>query len=127
MKEADFQTRFNKWAKYFVTETQAYELKLCKGTSMPFSAVAKHQYKSLHTSKHGVFAYKIADVGFARKPYDGFVLCGVPAYVYIMFYRRGQKEFIRIDIDVLIKEKKTSNRKSLTEERAKEIGDVFSL
>ena len=62
-----------------------------------------------------------------QKPFDCLVLTGL-AFVCIMFYKpRKKKEFIAIDIDVWNEEVKTSIRKSLTEERAKEIGIVNQI
>lgn len=127
MLEKDFQTRFTRWAKHNTKTSTAFELKLEKGTSMPFSAVMDHQLTALHVAKHGVMSYKIADVGYDQKPFDCFVLVNIPSYVVIMFYKRGQKEFFMIDIDTWLTEKATSSRKSLTESRAREISPSYFL
>lgn len=89
---------------------------------MPFSAVQPHQILNLQLAKHGMLAYKIEDGTYAPKPFDCFVLAGVPAYIVVMFYRRAQKTFYMIDVDKYVEEVDNSKRKSLTEERAKEIG-----
>ena len=122
MVEADFQTKFSKWAKYNIKYSGAFELKLTKTSSIPFSSVADHQILNLKIAKHSNLVYKIMDVGLAQKPFDCFTLSNVQAYVVLMFYKRGQKEFFMIDIDDFIKEKETSDRKSLLESRAREIG-----
>jgi penicillin-binding protein-related factor A (putative recombinase) len=123
MLEANFQTLFSRWAKYNIDKSMAFELKLEKGKSLPFSAVMEHQLIALKLAKHGKLIHKIADgIAGGQKPFDCFTLAGVPAYVVIMFYRRAQKEFYMIDVDVFINEKETSDRKSLTDQRAKEIG-----
>ena len=127
MLEANFQTLFSRWAKYNIDKSMAFELKLEKGTSLPFSAVMDHQILSLKLSKHGQLVHKLADVGMLQKPFDCFTLAGVPAYVVIMFYKWGQKEFYMIDVDDYVNEKETSDRKSLTETRAKEIGITCRL
>jgi len=125
--EKDFQTRFTRWAKHNTKTSTAFELKLEKGTSMPFSAVMDHQITALRVAKHGVMSYKIPDVGYDQKPFDCFVLVNIPSYVVIMFYKQNQKEFFMIDVDDFIKEKETSKRKSLTEDRAREIGQTYVL
>ena len=127
MKEKDFQSEFNKYAKYIHKQTGAYELKLAKGSSLPFDAVKDHQVQALLNAKHSHIVYKITDTGFAQKPFDCFSLVGVPAYVVIMFYERGQKEFFMIDVDTWVEEKTNSVRRSLTSDRAREIGSVCYL
>lgn len=126
MTEAKFQTAFNKWAKHNIDFSGAFELKLVKGNSMPFSAVMEHQVQNLLIVKHSILTYKIPDAGIAQKPFDCFTLKG-NAFIVINYYIRGQKEFVIIDIDDFVKEKETSERKSLTEERAKQIGNVYYL
>jgi penicillin-binding protein-related factor A (putative recombinase) len=125
--EAEFQTKFNRWCKNRAEESFAYELKLCKRKSIPFNAIEKHQKEYLFLVKHGTFPYKIPDVGLAQRPFDGFCFVKSPAYIGIMFHKRGQKEFILIDIDNFLNEEKTSERKSLTEEKAKQIGKLCFL
>jgi hypothetical protein len=71
--------------------------------------------------------YKISDSGIGQKPFDTFKLEGVPAFVVVMFYKRGQKDFFMIDIDAFMTEMHTSERKSLTEERAGKIGIKYTL
>ena len=120
MLEKDFQTKFNKWLKYNWNMTSAFELKMVKGKSMPFNAVKEHQIIALRLVGSKL-VYKIADDSRGTKPFDCFMLVNSPGYIVIMFYKRGQKEFIIIEISNFIKEMKTSKRKSLTEKRAKEI------
>jgi len=120
-REKDFQSHFSKWLQYeFPTKSAAFELKLCKGKSMPFSAVQDHQLAALKAVKSKGIIYKIPDTGF-QNPFDCFKLKSNYSFVVIMYYKRGQKEFFMIDIDAFISEKMTSKRKSLTEKRAKEI------
>ena len=105
-----------------INHTCAVELKICKGTSLPFSSVVPHQVRALSIAKHGVVRYKIPDCGM-QNPFDIIILNQVPAYVAICFYKpRKPIEFILIDIDDWIQEEKTSKRRSLIEKRALEIG-----
>lgn len=130
MLEKKFQLKFNKWAKYHLFGIVANELKLCKGNSMPFNKVKPHQLFALQQWKKGGLQYKIPDDSILEKPFDHIiinisdfvlVLKHVKAFIVIMFYKHSVKHFYMIDIDVFINEKRISRRKSLTEERAKEI------
>ncbi len=87
-----------------------------------------HQEASLLNAKHGVFVMKIPDAGF-QNPFDSFVLSNVPAYIVIQYeaQSRNQKEFFMIDIDVWCNEKNVSVRRSLTLDRAREIGVTHNL
>lgn len=128
MKESGFQTKFTKWLKYGTdTPTGAFELKLAKGPSMPFNAVLSHQIAALQIAKHSRLAYKIADDSQGSKPFDCFLLQKTGAWVVIQFWERGEKEFFMIDVDDFVKEMEQSDRKSLTPERAKEIGKAYFL
>jgi hypothetical protein len=127
MKESQIQSLFSK--KVDKSFNCAYELKLVKKTSMPFNAVREEQIISLSAVKHTGYFQKITDfpysssnVRFASgKGFDCFTLKG-SAYVAICFYKpRKPKILYLIDIDDFVEEMKVSTRKSLTEERAKEI------
>jgi len=128
MTERDFTSKFNKWLKYHWKSSAVFELKICKEKSIPFNAVQVHQVRNLKTAKHSILPYKVSDVGFDEKPFDIFCVSGVNAYVVIFFYqKRGDDEFVIIDVDHFIDEMETSDRKSLTKERAIEIGSLYSL
>ena len=120
MKERIFQNIFRKWLIANSKETAAYELKVCK-TSLPFAAVAEHQLQGLWHTKHKHVVFKIPDCGF-QNMYDMISLCGISAYIVI---RYASGNFYLIDIDIFIKEQQTSMRKSLTEERCKQIAIVI--
>lgn len=129
--EKDFQSTFTSWVKanpnMFPTST-AFELKLTKGKSLPFNAVMEHQITALQKAKwRGVF-HKISDMSFGYKPFDAFWLRGAQAYVVIMYYVPQKRHVCyAIDVDVFVKEARGSRRKSLTEERANEIGIFIQL
>lgn len=82
----------------------------------------EHQLAALLAVKHNRLAYKIADDSVGFKPFDCFHIRNAPAYVVVMFYKRGTKKFYMIDVDTWERETKVSSRKSLTEDRAGEIG-----
>lgn len=124
MKEKDFQIKFNKWCKYNCNTTARFELKLTKGSSLPFSAVKPHQEANLASQK---LIYKIPDDSIGQKPFDSFVIVDAPSFIVVMFYKRGCKRFYMIPIEEWLELKKTSQRKSLTEEMAKNHGMICEL
>lgn len=127
MREKDFQTKFNHWLTNRYQGSGAFELKLSKINSLPFAAVAEHQIHALQMSKYKSLVYKISDSGIGQKPFDVFKLENVPAFIVIMFYKRGQNDFYMIEIDDFMTEMHTSERKSLTPERANKIGKKYTL
>ena len=126
MKEKDITSPILKHLKYRYGSTCAIEIKICKTGSLPFSRLEEHQKNALLLTKHGCVVHKIPDAGY-QNPFDAFMLCHEPAFVVIMFWERGKKEFFVIDIDVWVAEESSSKRKSLTEDRARDIGDAFFL
>lgn len=135
MTEKLMQTMFGKYLEANPPlQSELYELKICKKSSIPFNAVQPHQIAALLKATTTALYHKIADspvswgagtaVRFtAKKPFDCFILVGAPAYIVIWFYHpRGKKVFIKISIGVFLQEMQTSVRKSLTETRALEIG-----
>lgn len=122
MKEKDFQVTAKHWIENEALKSGAYEFKLVHGKTIPFNALAPHQKAALLAVRRGKVYYKIPDEGRNQKPFDAFLLNQAEAYVVVMFYERGKKEFVIIDILVWNAEEEMSQRKSLTEQRAKEIG-----
>jgi penicillin-binding protein-related factor A (putative recombinase) len=127
VKERDFQTKFSKWLKYNHEGSAAFELKITKTDSLPFSSLAEHQKESLLHVKHSRLVYKIPDDSRGSKPFDCFKMSNCPAFVVVYFYTHGEKQFYIIDIDKWVQEEETSKRKSLTRERAEHIGLVREL
>ena len=127
MKEANFQTEFKKNNKIH----GVFELKLCKGTSLPFSSVKEHQRQALLdiSSDTGLY-HKIADAPFFEdpkkrmrftkpKPFDSFLLKNIDAYVVVMFYTpRKKKNVFYIDIERFVRMEEETTRKSFTEQMA---------
>lgn len=125
--EASRTTLFLKYAKHNLKHTFAFEAKICKSPSLPFEAVVPHQIANLNQAKHSTLGFKIPDAGW-QNPFDGFQLHNTPAYVIIFWYqKRDDRRMTIIDVDEFIKEKETSNRKSLTYDRSCEIGRCLSL
>lgn len=127
MTEAERTTLFLKYSKLFLNKTFAFEAKICKGTSLPFSDVQDHQITNLYQAKHSLWNFKIPDAGW-QNPFDGIQLYRTEAYIVVFWYqKRDDKRFTMIDIDVFCDEKVKSNRKSLTYERSCEIGKCLEL
>lgn len=128
MKEKDIQTLFMKAD----VPLGAYELKLAKGTSIPYNSVKEHQIEGLRKvkSEEGLF-YKINDMpAFAGsmtrfaspKPFDCFKLRCDKSYVAICYYKpRQPKMVLCIEIDDFVNAMENDTRKSMTEEKANEI------
>jgi len=125
MKESDFQTAFRDKN----TIHGVFELKFCKGKSLPFSALAKHQEEALlaASSPEGLF-HKITDqpifagskVRFTKpKPFDCFRLRNMDAFVVVMWWvPRKKKKVYYIRIQNWILARKEARRKSITEKIA---------
>jgi len=129
MKEKDIQQIFKMKNK----KRGVFELKLCKGISMPFNHVADHQIEALKavSTDKGLY-HKISDspvsYGGQRftkpKPFDCFVLNNIPAYVVICWYiPRVKREFHYIPIQKFIEKRNNTKRKSITEEMSAEIAE----
>ena len=118
MKEIAFNTIVK---NYFATHPQtcAWESKVAKGNSLPFSAVVPHQIQALERVRHGTFVFKIPDCGF-QNPFDGFCLARCPAWIAIKY----DKVFYLISIDAFLAERERSSRKSLTSTKASEISTI---
>ena len=126
MKEKDIQTKLTKWLKSN-GDTGLYELKLCKGKSLPFSAVLEHQINSLFKAQHSRLVHKISDISPGFKPADCFCLHKEKGYVVIAFWQPRKLRVYMINIDEFIQIKAYSSRRSLTEEMAKGHGKVIIL
>lgn len=122
-REAAFTLLFRHWLKenplHRVTGA-AFELKQTTGTSLPFSAVEDHQLEALAAAwgPEGLI-YKISDESRGYKPCDMVYLRLASAYIVIKY----PGFFCLISASVFGAEKRTSKRKSLTAERAREIAE----
>jgi hypothetical protein len=132
--ERQFQSAFSTWATVNGSSSACFELKSTPGTSLPFSSLEPHQRDNLLKAKHGRLYHRLSDLGnfsgiHQKQPFDCFMLSGVKAFVVPMYNvkERGNKVFYLIDIDAWCEEEKKSDRKSLTEERAGQIGKKCSL
>ena len=116
-KERDFQREFSQWLRSVHRQTGAFELKLSRTSSLPYSALAEHQEQALLNAKHGTLVYKIPDAGY-QNPFDCVCLSGIPSFVVVRF---PSKKTYLIDIDDWARNRDRSKRKSLTEDEAEVI------
>jgi len=126
MTEKNMQTMFSNYIKFNKPNTsEVYELKIVKGTALPFDRVAEHQIDALVNAATGVGLYwKIPDMaaksGYAApKPYDCQYICRAKAYLIIWFYKPKQKkQFYKVGIFEWNRMRGivSSHRKSFTED-----------
>jgi hypothetical protein len=129
MKEKEFQGKFTKWAKVNLQDdkkdliVEVTELKITNTKRFSIKNLKPHQARNLYNAKHFGIYYKIPDVGYDQKPFDGFFIKG-PSYVCIMFHEpKKPKDVYFIDIDVFLKIKD----KSITEEQARNLASKVEV
>jgi len=122
-REANMQICFRHYLQSdkYQGPTAAFELKRTLEDSLPFSDVADHQEDALEASLNRSLYYKIPDDSIGQKPFDCFYLTNALAYI-VIGYGKQLKSFVFIPIDTWKHEKETSKRRSLTYERALQIG-----
>lgn len=129
MVEKDY---YAKITKYYIQEALriknniSWEAKITKTNRIPFSCLMDHQEESLLASER-VLGEKIEDSGIRRKPFDGFVLYKATALFIAIYFLPRQTEIYEIPIRSFLEEKYKSGNKSLTKERASEIGKLIHL
>lgn len=127
-REAEFQTRLNKWMKYHIEALglNAFwlEAKVSRTNSIPFSAVKDHQERSLKQAEEGYMYHKFSDAMRMGTPCDAIYTYKVGGIIALQYWKPQEKTFYLIPYKAWVKEKESSNRKSLTEERAREIGII---
>lgn len=119
--EADFCTKFIRWIKYrWEGNSFAWEAKVAHTDYLSFSAVSKKQKTNLLLAKK-IFNYKFSDFDRMGTPFDGIYAKELDAYVVIYFSKPKNKEFFMCPIDSFLAEEHLNERKSLTEERSRDI------
>jgi hypothetical protein len=96
-----------------------WEVKHSRGAKfIPFSAVKDHQVTKLHNARCSFLNYKISDDSRGQKPFDGVSYFKSPE-AYLIFVYPDMWCFI--DILVFEQEERTSTRRSISQDRAREI------
>lgn len=118
MTEKSFYPAVQDYLKKNLSGNIVLELKLTKTNTFNLSKMEPHQLPWLYAAKHQRVTYKIADVGFDRKPCDIIMFNGAQAYVGIIFYIPHKKKALYlIDIDAFLLHQK-SGRVSMNESEA---------
>lgn len=104
-----------------------WEVKRTTGKSISFTDFADHQILALVKARKQKFAYKIQDVGVAKKPFDGFSVEKFPAWCILCYPSPTPPGYTAYAVDVLVwyNERRICGRKSITEERARALGAVI--
>lgn len=116
-RESKFTSLFRHWLKSSPMYSAAFELKQTRTNSISFAAVKEHQLHALKAAKGEGILYKGPDDTAGFKPFDLFYLRHANAWVVIKY----PKAFFIIDVEMFMHEKALSSRKSLTDQRAREI------
>ncbi len=119
-READFSLVLRHWIKAEMPfrDSCAIEVKQTRTNRLPFSDVQEHQIDALQAaSTYMGLLYKAPDDSRGVKPFDFFYMKNAGAWVVIKY--PGQ--FSVISKDAFLAEKKRSEEKSLTKERAEAI------
>lgn len=128
MRESDFQTKWMAWLRNNYFGNAAFELKITHTDRLPFTALREHQRDALLAVASQNFSYKIADDSRGFKPFDCFALGGnAKAFVVVQFYKPRVRECFAIRIEDWIAESEKSKPRSLTRERAAELGTRIVL
>lgn len=137
MTEKDMQLLWNKYViKNPPRQSEVYELKICKGNSLPLKRLEDHQIKALTEAEDKFLYHRITDQPWikgrpafqSKKPFDCLCVVGVKAFVIVWFYTpRSKKIFYKIPIKRFLNSGTVYRRKSLTEEMAKQLGQVIQI
>lgn len=122
-REQAFTTPFQKWLRNRWKGGSAYfEIKATEYDYLNFKGVKDHQLSNLRQPQ---IIYKFSDIARLGTPFD-VILCEGVGYVVINF-NYPSKDFYIIPVLDYEKEMVISRRKSLTVERAEEIGKKYTL
>ena len=121
-QEQKFTIEFRHWLKKNPMPSSVFELKHTRGKSyLPFNEVKEHQLNALlAVESNNGFLYKISDDSIGAKPFDMFFLKKTKAFICIKY----PLFFAIIPVKSFIKEKETSDRKSLTDVQAKRLSEI---
>lgn len=129
MTEKSYYAKIN---KYYIAHSWEYnnnivwEAKFTRTNRISYKALASHQEASLVQAQRA-YAIKLADVGQALKPFDGGMFYKASGFFIAIYFIRNKTQVIEIPIDDFLREKYTSKEKSLTKERASEIGKLIKI
>lgn len=126
MREKNYYKRIQDYYLKTALKTVVWEAKICQHKALPFSSLADHQEMYLIRASDRM-SYKFPDVGIAKKPFDGLTIVRAVSYVIVIFFEAKGFNVYEIPIENWVDEKYTSQRKSLTQDRAKIIGKQIMI
>ena len=118
---------YNKLNKYYIEYSKvigksiAWEAKFTRTNRLNFKCLAEHQEEKLLKAEIA-YGEKIADAGLMKKPFDGYVLYKARSFFIAIYFLPRHTEVYEIPIRDFLKEKYAGKEKSLTKERASQIG-----
>ena len=123
--EAKFHTKLMRWLKHNhdkFPKSFLIESKVIRpgNKSFPFPELSEKEESLLLLAKHKTILQTHSDYSQLGTNCDASCISG-GGFIFLQVVRRANREFFVIDIDDFIKESETSERKSLTEERARQI------
>lgn len=129
MTEKSYYAKIN---KYYLANIKEYnnnivwEAKFTRSNIIAFKSLANHQEESLLKAER-MFAHKLADVGIALKPFDGFILYKAEVFFIAIYFSTKGTQVIEIPIRSLLSEKYRSGKKSMNKARALELGKIINI
>ena len=126
MTESSYYGDITRYYLENATNNIAWEAKFSRTKYINFSCLPAHQEEKLLEAER-VYGLKIPDAGIMRKPFDGFVLYKATSLFIAIYYLPRLTEVYEIPIRSFLKEKYESGKKSLSKERAAEIGKLIYL
>ncbi len=124
MTEKSYYAKLNRYYLSYALREQrsvTWEAKFSRTHRIPFSDLPAHQEEKLLKSMRA-YGQKIPDAGVMKKPFDGYVVFNAEAFFVAIYFLPRQTEVYAIHIRNFVDEKYRSTEKSLTKERAAEIG-----
>lgn len=133
--EKQFTSAFSSWIKnMYITgqlkSSAAFELKVKKHKQRLNlkSDMRPQQLPALERAKKSFVYHKISDQSTNCKPFDSFVLSRADSFLVVLWYKKqAPKTFVMIPIINLLLFAQANNKKSISEDEAKEIGYVYTI
>lgn len=121
MTEKDFYAPVTKYYIKNAIKSGIVELKFTRTNRIPFDCLPPHQEENMLRAESS-FGYKIPDSGLTKKPGDIIIIKNGYSPFIAIYYKPRMTEIYEIPIRDFLKEKYAGKEKSLTKERASQIG-----
>lgn len=124
MTEKSYYTKLTKFyrSRALATgRTIVWEAKFTRTNVISFKALAPHQELSMLEAERA-YGLKLADVGRAKKPFDGLALYDAKPVFVAIYFREKKSTLYEIDLRRFIELRQYTKKKSLTQADAAVIG-----